>query len=144
MLFQKRTSANVPAVRGHNSATVRPNDANDVLPHSAENGASAGTNNSISVKSAKWTVFPDHVTYDYLTTHCTNVQSPNIYDYLTTHCTNVQFPNIFDYLTTHCTNVQSPNIFDYLTTHCTNVQFPNCRAEASPPLSVEFAEFSLY
>ena len=63
MLFQKRTSANVPAVRGRNSATVRPNAANDVLPHSAENGASADTNNSISVKSAKWTVFPDHVTY---------------------------------------------------------------------------------
>ena len=56
-------SANVPAVRGRNSATVRPNDANDVLPHSAENGASADTNNSISIKSAKWTVFPDHVTY---------------------------------------------------------------------------------
>ena len=62
MLFQKRTSANVPAVRGRNLATVRPNDANDVLPYSAENGASADTNNSISVKSAKWTVFPDHIT----------------------------------------------------------------------------------
>ena len=64
VLFQKRTSANVPAVRGRNLATVRPNDANDVLPHSAENGAPADTNNSISVKSAKWTVFPDRVTYD--------------------------------------------------------------------------------
>ena len=66
MLFQKRTSANVPAVRGRNLATVRPNDAYDVLPHSAENGASTDTNNSISVKSAKWTVFPDHVTYIYV------------------------------------------------------------------------------
>ena len=64
VLFQKRTSANVPAVRGRNSATVRPNDANDVLPHSAGNGASADTNNSISIKSAKWTVFPDRVTYN--------------------------------------------------------------------------------
>ena len=53
----------MPAVRGRNSATVRPNDANDVLPHSAENGASADTNNSILVKSVKWTVFPDHVTF---------------------------------------------------------------------------------
>ena len=71
MLFQKRTSANVPAVRGRNLATVCPNDANDVLPHSAENGASADTNNSISVKSAKWTVFPDRVTYIYILVNAT-------------------------------------------------------------------------
>ena len=62
VLFQKRTSANVPAVRGRNLATVRPNDTNDILPHSAENAASVDTNNSISVKSAKWSVFPDRVT----------------------------------------------------------------------------------
>ena len=49
-------TCNVLAVRGRNLATVRPNDANDVMPHSAKNGAYADTN-SISVKSAKWTVF---------------------------------------------------------------------------------------